>query len=195
MLRRILFLAVLTAPTLVWAQSAPAPAATPSASPNPAPSVRPLASGDAEFLQQQSELVRQLRLLTLQTQVAEQQKKLRDANAPETGGAAPATGGDSVNLPPISVLRPGSVPSSATPLPAMPNLPPVAAPAPSSGLSVASVWGVDGSYVADMLAPGGLRVSVRQGDALPGGWRVAKVLRTGVIVEKGRNRQTLMVGG
>ena len=193
--RHILPLLVVLASPVALAQSATPAAAPATTTPaNPAPAARPLSGSDAAFLDQQADLVRQLRLLELQTRVAEQQKKLREANAPSANAPAASPGGDSVNLPP-SILRPGSAPQAApvaaTPMPA---LPPVSAPDEGADLSVASVWGVEGNYAADMLAAGGMRVSVRRGASLPGGWKVAQISRTGVVIEKGRTRRTLLVG-
>lgn len=180
---------LLSLPTLAGAQQAASAPAAITAPANPAATARPLTAEQQAFLTQEAALVRRLRLLDLQAAVAEKEKKLRGDDAPSGAGSS-----TSVDLPPIPppIQRPGSV-SSPVPQNApmtMPS-PPTAPPA----FAVASVWGVDGRYVADLLVSGGMRVSVREGDALPSGWRVSKVLRTGVIITKGKERNTLMVGG
>lgn len=166
-----------------------APAAFAQTANPPAPTVRQLTAADASYAAQEEVLVKKLRLLELQVQVAEQEKKLN-------GGAAEGTPVDSVNLPmiPPPISRPGSVPAPASgPAAALPALPDLTAP-PAPLFRVVSVWGFEGAYVADILA-GGMRVSVRRGDSLPSGWRVHEVLRTGVVIAKGKKRDTLMVGG
>lgn len=164
------------------ANPTPPPPPTPSA---PAgPSVKPLTGDEASYLQQEAELVRRLRLADLRAQIAEQERRITG----ESGGSASV---DSVNLPaiPPPLTRPGSGPA----IPVMP-MPTAPAPQPAKPFTVVSIWGVEGSYVADILA-GGMRVSVQKGDALPSGWRVHEVLRTGIIITKGRKRETLVVGG
>jgi type IV pilus biogenesis protein PilP len=195
-MKKMMFCLALLAPT-AWAQvppgTAPAPAA-PGMQPGmvaPAPPaaplrVRPMTDAEAAYAAKEGELVRKLRLLELQAKVAEQERKLL---AP--GAIAGAPGLDAVNaLPaiPQPVMRQGSLPAA----PAMADAPVKARP--EKAFSVASIWGVEGNYFADLMA-GGMRISVRKGDALPKGWRVYEVLRTGIVIEKGKERQTIQVGG
>lgn len=193
-MKKMMIALALMAPT-AWAQvppgAAPAPAAPSmqpgiaAASPAAPLRVRPMTEAEAAYAKAEGDLVRQLRLLELRAKVAEQERKLA---AP--GAVAGAPGLDAVNaLPaiPPPIMRPGSLPAS-----------PAAAPAavkakPASAFSVASIWGVEGNYFADLIA-GGMRISVRKGDALPKGWRVLEVLRTGIVIEKGKERQTIQVG-
>lgn len=150
---------------------------------------RPVSASDADYMAQESALVRKLRLLELQARVAEQERKISGADAP---------GADAVqSLPPLPmpIMRPGSVQQGgAEAQKAMPELPALPAPPESNELfSVASVWGVEGNYYADLLT-NGVRISVRKGDSLPQGWSVVEVLRTGIVIEKGKKRKTMQVG-
>lgn len=180
-----LTLLVLTPAALAQDPAAMPPPPTPAAP--PVPTLRGLSVDEAAHAREEAELVRKLRILDLKAQIADQERKIRG------DGAGPA-GADSVSVPiPAAVMRPGSVDSSA-PMPAPMPMPAAQPARPSQAFLVASVWGVEGAYTAEILS-GGMRFPVRRGDTLPSGWSVVEVLRTGVVISRGKERQTLMVGG
>lgn len=183
-----IFALALIAPAAL-AQTMPAPP-VPSAPPKPV--VRTLSADEADYMQREAVLVRQLRLMDLQAQIADAARKIagNDGKVAADAAGLPAL----PPLPPPAILRAGS---SAPAMPATgaqadaPKLPKVAA-APQ--FQVVSIWGTEGNYAADLMS-NGLRVPVRKGDRLPSGWVVVEVLRTGVVIASGSKRQTLLIGG
>lgn len=172
---RLLMIPMLVLPIAAFAQQA-APAGKPT--------VRPLSEEEQAFLAKESDLLRQIRLAELQAKLAEAQRK-------QSGGDSAAPLRLDAPLP-----LPAGAPATAAPRGAdAPAAPKPATPAREEpALSVASVWGASTALNADVLA-GGLRMTVRAGDTLPGGWRVLSVRGNGIEVERGKTRRVLMVGG
>lgn len=194
-------LALALVPAGAFAQTPPADPAAAAAAPGvpggppPVPTAPPavkvpvLSPEEQGYYMQEQALVRQLRLLALQAQIAEQQRKIMGDNA--TGAGPDATGAGFPALPPSIISRsPQAAAPAQQPQPA-PVIPAAEAPMP---FRLLSTWGTEGQMAADVYS-GGLRVTVRGGDALPGGWVVHRVARTGIIVRKGRAKRTLTVGG
>lgn len=186
--KRTLSLAVLlalSAPSVLMAQEQTPMPPPPTPTQVPKPVVRPLTAEEQQFLTDEARMVRELRLLTLQAQIAEQQRRIEGQ-----GGAADSASAPSLP-PPQGIVRPGSIPRQPAVAP-----PPVAAPPAASTptFQVVSVWGTDGNLIAE-IAANGMRVPVRKGDKMPSGWTVLEVRRTGIVIGKGKARETLMVGG
>jgi len=182
----LLALATSCVPAFAFAQQMPPP---PVPTAPPAPSAPALDASEKSFWDNESLLVKQLRLMDLRAQIAEARRKVDGEGSRRSGG------GDAVNIhPPLAapLIRPGStLPGSesefdfATP-------PPVRAPRPSGTFDVVGIWGIEGDHTADVLN-NGMRVSVREGDALPEGWKVQSIRRTGIVITKGQQRETLVV--
>lgn len=188
-MRLLTFFALALAAPVALAQTMPAPP-TPSAPPKPV--VRSLTPEEADYMQREAVLVRQLRLMDLQAQIADAARKISGSD----GAAKVVVDAAALPvLPPASILRAGSTPVTA-PAPAATadaaaqRLPKVAA---VPLFQVVSIWGTEGNYAADIMS-NGLRVPVRKGDRLPSGWTVVEVLRTGVVIANGSKRQTLLIG-
>lgn len=156
--------AVRQAPAPAVAQ-APAPVLIPAA---PARRLKVVLSDrEIAFQQQEEELVRQKRLLVLQAEIAELNKKINGATEP-TQAAAP---------PPMQMPMPMNVLDIAEQVP----------------VEVVSTWGGDGiARNADVLVDGKRR-TVRAGEALPSGWRVTEVTRNSVTIQRGREKKTVLV--
>lgn len=150
----------------------------------PAPMAPALSAEEAAYLNEEAALVRKLRLTQLQAQLAEQERKLRGEEAEKP---------DSASLPPIlppPALATGPM-QQQLPSP-MAEVPP---PAQESLLfRLVGIWGADGALQADVVSQG-MRVTVREGDALPGGWKVARIARTGMLIQRGKSSRLLMLGG
>lgn len=144
---------------------APAPALIPAA---PARRLKVVLSDrEIAFQQQEEELVRQKRLLVLQAEIAELNKKISGVTE-STEAPAP---------PPM-------------PMPMPMNVLDIAEQAP---VEVISTWGGDGiARNADVLVEGKRR-TVRAGDVLPSGWRVTEVTRSSVTIQRGREKKTVPV--
>lgn len=162
------------APTSVPAiRQAPAPAVAQA----PAPAVVLIPSAPARrlkvvltdreiaFQQQEEELIRQKRLLVLQAEIAELNKKISGATEPTEAPAPP-------------------------PIPMPMNVLDIAEQSP---VEVISTWGGDGvARNADVLVEGKRR-TVRAGEVLPSGWRVTDVSRSSVTIQRGREKKTVPV--
>jgi len=169
-----------------FAQQMPPP---PVPSAPPAPSTLALDASEKAFWENESRLVKQLRLMDLHAQIADAQRKIDGEGSSRSGG------GDAVNIrPPLAapLIRPGStLPGSESELDFGPP-PPVQAPRSTGPFDVVGIWGIEGDHTADVLN-NGMRVSVREGDALPDGWKVQSIRRTGIVITKGNRRETLVV--
>jgi len=188
-LTRTLTAAIAIAALPAFAQQLPPP---PVPSPPPTPPTLPLDASEKAFWDQESRLVKQLRLMELHAAIAEAQRKVDGENTSNTGGS---WGRDAVNLPTLAppLIRPGSTPpDSAQMLDFLPPPPPHPLRRSTGLVDVVSIWGLDGEHTADVLS-NGMRVSVREGDALPDGWKVESIRRTGIVIAKGRQRETLVV--
>lgn len=163
-----------TAPTSVPAiRQAPAPAV--AQGPAPAAALIPsaparrlkvvLTDREIAFQQQEEELIRQKRLLVLQAEIAELNKKISGATEPTEAPAPP-------------------------PMPMPMNVLDIAEQSP---VEVISTWGGDGvARNADVLVEGKRR-TVRAGEVLPSGWRVTDVSRSSVTIQRGREKKTVPV--
>lgn len=154
-------------------RQAPAPAVAQASAPALIPSAPArrlkvvLSDREIAFQQQEEELVRQKRLLVLQAEIAELNKKISGATEP-TDALAP------------------------TPMP-MPMPMNVLDIAEQSPVEVISTWGGDGlARNADVLVEGKRR-TVRAGEVLPSGWRVTEVTRISVTIQRGREKKTVPV--
>jgi len=178
------------------AQNAPgAGAATPGV---PTAITKPIApalpASEQDYFEQEALLVNQLRLLDLQVEIAERQKRLSEGAA--AGAAVRAVGGgsDPVVVSRVTMPDASNAGSASTPAPA--TVPFAGPPRANADLQfiVTSIWGADESLEAQVLSHG-LRMTVRAGDALPGGWTITRVARTGLILSKGKATRTVTIGG
>lgn len=127
----------------------------------------PLQEREIAYQNREAELIREIRLLSLEARAAELRKKI-------IGDSQPAD--DSVNLPP-PVLPMASVLD-------LPEEPPV---------RLISVWGTPGALTADVLS-NGIRTSVKAGDRLPDGWQVVEVGRNSVLIQRGKKKTLVKMG-
>ncbi|MCU1136909.1 hypothetical protein [Stenotrophomonas maltophilia] len=142
---------------------APAPALIPAAQARRLKVV--LSDREIAFQQQEEELVRQKRLLVLQAEIAELNKKISGVTESTEAPAPP-------------------------PMPMPMNVLDIAEQAP---VEVISTWGGDGiARNADVLVEGKRR-TVRAGEVLPSGWRVTEVTRSSVTIQRGREKKTVPV--
>jgi len=162
--------------------------------PPPTPSDPPvlnnlqLDSGERQFWENESRLVRQLRLMKLQAEIAEAQRDIEGQGVRQAGHL------DAVNHPPMAppLIRPGSTMGDAM-LDVTPPPPPPPRPRRNTGaLDVVSIWGLDGDHTADVVS-NGMRIAVREGDPLPQGWKVEAIRRTGIVITRGKEQKTLVV--
>lgn len=163
----------------------PAPASVPAVRQAPAPAVAQvqvpavipaaparrlkvvLTDREIAFQQQEEELVRQKRLLVLQAEIAELNKKI-SGTTESTEVSAP---------PPMPMPMPMNVLDIAE----------------QSPVEVISTWGGDGlARNADVLVEGKRR-TVRAGEVLPSGWRVTEVTRSAVTIQRGREKKSVPV--
>lgn len=161
----------------------PAPASVPAVRQAPAPAVAQvpavipasparrlkvvLSDREIAFQQQEEELVRQKRLLVLQAEIAELNKKI-SGTTESTEASAP---------PPMPMPMPMNVLDIAE----------------QSPVEVISTWGGDGlARNADVLVEGKRR-TVRAGEVLPSGWRVTEVTRSAVTIQRGREKKSVPV--
>lgn len=150
------------------------------------PTVPAVTPAERDYYEREAALAQQKRLLDLQLEINERQQKLLGGGASRS--AAPARPAPTV----ISrVPADASSSSSAQPRPTA-----AAAARPNSDLAftIVSIWGPDDELQAQVYSHG-LRITVREGDSLPGGWVVRKVARTGLIITRGRSERTVVIGG
>lgn len=135
-----------------------------------------LTPAEQAALAEEASLVRDVRRLRLEAEI----KKLQ-AESNKAGG---------IGLEGALAGLPAALPAA--------NLPAQPAPALSAGPSepapkafnLMSIWGVPGSYRADILI-NGVRNPVVAGDELSGGWKVSAITAGSVQIQRGRQRQTL----
>lgn len=190
MKKTLIAITLVVAVTTASAQTAPpASAASTTTPPPPAlmpatvPAIEtvPLSSEEKAYFKREAALVRSLRLLELQAQIATQQRKI---SGPESKAEMP-------------VMEDSPTIISRTPIPT--SRASVQAPVKIKTnrdlpFVLMAVWGIEGSYNAD-LSSRGLRVTVREGDKLPEGWRVSEIARTGILIKRGKSSRTVLVGG
>lgn len=126
-------------------------------------------------------LQRKMRLLELESKIADLQKKIASNSSGGDGGVAASK--VAVALPPAPAAS--SSVTSVT-LPAIP-------PTPTESLHAVSVLSLGTASVAE-LTEGGAHFAVHVGDKLTNGWIVVAISPTQVVLAKDKRRKTLRVG-
>lgn len=187
MKRTSLFLVLAGLLAATTAQASDTPPAADGGEPQPiaaapvsAPSVPAVTPQERDYYQREAALAQEKRLLDLQLEIHERQQKLRGVSA---SGSAPSSPPPAV----ISRVRADSA-ASAPPAPSR------ARAASDLAFTIVSIWGADDALQAQVYSHG-LRITVREGDSLPGGWVVRKVARTGLVIARGRTERTVVIGG
>lgn len=149
------------------------------------PTVPVVSPQERDYYQREAALAQQKRLLDLQLEIHEREQKLAGVSS---RGSAPARSEPTVisRAPADSSAGAQRKPTSSA----------AASRSSSTGLAftVVSIWGPDEALQAQVYSHG-LRITVREGDSLPGGWVVRKVARTGLIINRGRTERTVVIGG
>lgn len=147
----------------------------------------PVSSEDVAYANREAALIRELRLAELEAKIAEAKRKTQEGDAPSLKGGVDAVTGmlPLGGLP--GVVGPASMPTGVL-------APPPIKRGDALSFTLMSVWGTEGSFLAD-VATNGLRVTVKPGDSLPGGWVVGNIGRTGMLIKKGKTNKLLRVGG
>lgn len=130
----------------------------------PAKSTPSLTLEERNHAQEESRLLREIRLLDLQLDVASRREKLRGDSITVQATAA-------TSAPPSSVLS-------------------VSKPEP---FRVMTIWGDGTDMRADILV-NGKRRSVRHGEAVHDGWNVAEIRPSELDIRKGNQSRTIAVG-
>lgn len=145
--------------------------------------IRELSQSEATYNAAEAALSRQLRLATLNAQIAEKEKAM--------------TQGDAIDL--MALPAPAPAPAGS-PVVAGASLTTVDLPAskprePEFPFRLTDLWGTQADGYQAYVTHQGMRQYVRVGEYLPGGWRVLGITRAGLRVQRGSVTKMVVLGG
>lgn len=153
---------------------------------------------ERDFVEKQNAMQREILLLQMQAKVLEQKAKIAEMEK-KINGATDAS------VPPIpgGQLMPPPAGAPVMPMPGViydarnprgtpgPSAPPsFDADRETEEFSLLSVYGKEGSLMADIISKG-IKISVKPGDKLPGGWVVTTIETGSVMLTHGKKVKTV----